>query len=192
MAGKRQGAQSRLAILQAAARVIEVAGASHLTLDAVAHEAGISNGGLLYHFPSKEALLEGMLGRVVERSLQFRAEAREAAPHSTLLQRLLQARLRLYADVDDSVLLAILAAAAERPALLDGVRPEIAAALAGVQDEHADAVGALIVWLASEGLALYERLDLAAFDPALRNAIEVRLQTMAAQLAAGAGSDPEA
>ena len=38
-------------------------GAGHLTLDAVAKCAGLSKGGLLYHFPSKDLLLEAMLTR---------------------------------------------------------------------------------------------------------------------------------
>ena len=41
-------------------------GISGLTLEAVAREAGVSKGGLLYHFPSKEALISGMIGRLVE------------------------------------------------------------------------------------------------------------------------------
>ncbi|HXZ60012.1 MAG TPA: TetR/AcrR family transcriptional regulator [Steroidobacteraceae bacterium] len=50
-------------LLDAAERVVVESGATHLTLDAVAKSAGVSKGGLLYHFPSKEALLEGMLSR---------------------------------------------------------------------------------------------------------------------------------
>ncbi|HEV2228704.1 MAG TPA: TetR/AcrR family transcriptional regulator [Steroidobacteraceae bacterium] len=50
-------------LLDAAERVVVESGATHLTLDAVAKSAGVSKGGLLYHFPSKEALLEGMLAR---------------------------------------------------------------------------------------------------------------------------------
>ncbi|MDQ0277675.1 AcrR family transcriptional regulator [Arthrobacter silviterrae] len=36
------------------------------TLDAVAAAAGVSKGGLLYHFKSKEALTEGLLGKLAE------------------------------------------------------------------------------------------------------------------------------
>jgi AcrR family transcriptional regulator len=41
-------------------------GVSGMTLEAVAREAGISKGGLLYHFPSKVALIGGMIGRLIE------------------------------------------------------------------------------------------------------------------------------
>jgi AcrR family transcriptional regulator len=56
---------TRTAILDAANRVIIKKGADSLTLDAVAHEAGISKGGLLYHFASKRSLIEAMLDRQI-------------------------------------------------------------------------------------------------------------------------------
>lgn len=48
-------------LLNAAAQIVLEKGAAHLTLDAVAALAGVSKGGLLYHFPSKEALIKGMI-----------------------------------------------------------------------------------------------------------------------------------
>ncbi|WP_371362004.1 hypothetical protein SRRS_32680 [Sporomusa rhizae] len=43
-------------ILRAAAEIINVEGVFSLTLEAVAKKAGISKGGLLYHFPTKDDL----------------------------------------------------------------------------------------------------------------------------------------
>ncbi len=56
---------TRKKILDAASAVVLSRGATGLTLDQVAKEAGVSKGGLLYHFPSKEALLRGMIERVI-------------------------------------------------------------------------------------------------------------------------------
>ncbi|WP_054703563.1 TetR/AcrR family transcriptional regulator [Bacillus sp. JCM 19041] len=53
-------------ILLAAYRIVETKNIQELTLDEVAKQAGVSKGGLLYHFPSKEALLKGMIGGVTE------------------------------------------------------------------------------------------------------------------------------
>lgn len=53
-------------ILTAAAKLINEDGILALTLDAVAKLAGISKGGLLYHFPSKEALLEGIVNYLTQ------------------------------------------------------------------------------------------------------------------------------
>ncbi len=52
---------TRQRLLDAAAAVVRRDGAQALTLDAVAAEAGVSKGGLLYHFKSKRELLDAML-----------------------------------------------------------------------------------------------------------------------------------
>src|SRR5215208_3308653 len=48
----------RAELLDAAIAVIRRDGAQRLTLDAVAAEAGVSKGGVLYHFGSNAALIE--------------------------------------------------------------------------------------------------------------------------------------
>ena len=51
----------RRELLDAAIAVIRRDGAQALTLDAVAAEAGVSKGGVLYHFGSKRALIDGLV-----------------------------------------------------------------------------------------------------------------------------------
>ena len=53
--------QTRERILAAAIEVIRTDGAANLTLDRVATAAGVSKGGFLYHFGSKDALMAGLL-----------------------------------------------------------------------------------------------------------------------------------
>lgn len=50
-------------ILDAAAAIVRRDGVAKLTLEAAAKEAGVSKGGLLYHFPNKESLIDGMVTR---------------------------------------------------------------------------------------------------------------------------------
>jgi len=57
---------ARTRILDAAEAIVRARGVSGLTLDAAAKQAGVSKGGLLYHFGSKEALITGLLGRMAE------------------------------------------------------------------------------------------------------------------------------
>ena len=57
---------SREKILDAAAELVGEIGAGRLTLEAVAERAGLSKGGLLYNFPTKEALLQGMIQRMID------------------------------------------------------------------------------------------------------------------------------
>jgi AcrR family transcriptional regulator len=52
----------RRQLLDAALVVIRRDGAQALTLDAVAAETGVSKGGVLYHFGSKRALIDGLIG----------------------------------------------------------------------------------------------------------------------------------
>ena len=59
-------ADARTRILDAAEGLVRSKGVAGLTLEAAAKLAGVSKGGLLYHFASKEALLTGLLGRMAE------------------------------------------------------------------------------------------------------------------------------
>ncbi|MFC3999027.1 TetR/AcrR family transcriptional regulator [Nocardiopsis sediminis] len=63
-------------ILDALQDLLIEGGASAVTLEAVAAAAGVSKGGLLYHFPSKSALLDGLIRRLADRADE---EFREAA-----------------------------------------------------------------------------------------------------------------
>lgn len=52
--------------LDAYAEILRADGERAATIDAVAARAGVSKGGVLYHFPSKEALAEALLERFHE------------------------------------------------------------------------------------------------------------------------------
>jgi AcrR family transcriptional regulator len=59
---KQQAAvQTRAHLVEAALNTLRQHGATHLTLDAVAKASAVSKGGLLHHFPTKEALIEALL-----------------------------------------------------------------------------------------------------------------------------------
>ena len=59
---------NRDVILDAAEQLVASEGAARLTFDALGQATGISKGGLLYHFASKDKLLEAMLERMVARN----------------------------------------------------------------------------------------------------------------------------
>lgn len=61
--GRRQTID-RDELLNAAERVALRDGAGQLTMDAVAAEAGVSKGGVLYAYPSKDALIDALFTRV--------------------------------------------------------------------------------------------------------------------------------
>ena len=60
--------RTRERLLEAAAAVVSTDGVSALTLDRVAEVAGVSKGGLLYHFATKRELVVAMLGRTLGRA----------------------------------------------------------------------------------------------------------------------------
>ncbi|MGO3885922.1 MAG: TetR/AcrR family transcriptional regulator [Mycetocola sp.] len=62
----RDSTATRERLLNSYQQLIIDHGERAATLDAVAREAGVSKGGLLYHFPSKEALNDGMINRLDE------------------------------------------------------------------------------------------------------------------------------
>ncbi len=55
-------------VLDALERLLVASGERAATLEAVAREAGVSKGGLIYHFPSREAMVEGLLDRMRARA----------------------------------------------------------------------------------------------------------------------------
>lgn len=56
--------KAREEILKAAEQIILQEGVKKLTIEGVAIAAGISKGGIFYHFPSKDALIQGMIERL--------------------------------------------------------------------------------------------------------------------------------
>lgn len=54
-------------MLDAAEEVILRDGIASFTLDAVAAEAGVSKGGLLHHYPTKDRLIETLVSRQIQR-----------------------------------------------------------------------------------------------------------------------------
>jgi AcrR family transcriptional regulator len=60
--------KTQAALLDAAAAVVRTDGVANLTLDRVAEAAGVSKGGLLYHYATKQALVAAMLERTLARA----------------------------------------------------------------------------------------------------------------------------
>lgn len=166
---------SRSRILDAALALVAEIGANRLTLDAVAERAGVSKGGLLYNYPTKEALLTGMVERFISQCEEHRNEiAVDLGQDSQSLLRALFISRGRPAEMDRRAAHAMLAAIAENPRLLQPVRErqgEILAILDGAEDP----VRARILWLALEGLNFLEMLGIAPFTEEERDEIVDRI-----------------
>ncbi len=157
---------SREKILDAAAELVAEIGAGRLTLEAVAEKAGLSKGGLLYNFPTKEALLQGMIQRLIDQvSAEKEALRGQAAPGPNLEARLCTAALlKLCGGQMKETASGMLAATAENPKLLDPLRQVIGETLKTLKETSEDVDAALLGWLAVEGLSSYEMHGLSPFS----------------------------
>lgn len=96
---QRDAVRTRRALLAAAERVLVVHGPA-LSLDAVAREAGVSKGGLLHHFRSRDALLAALAAEWLDRFDE--AVARALDPEDDRPGRVCRAHVRATFD-DDAV-----------------------------------------------------------------------------------------
>lgn len=103
-------------ILEAAKRVVQREGVTTLTYESVATEAGLTKGGLLYHFPSREALLLALHEYVAAQWEEcLEAEAGGAAGELDTEQRF-AAFVRLSQNPDRAELLLMLEAGEDEAA----------------------------------------------------------------------------
>lgn len=173
----------RALILEAAAAIVANSGASHLTIDAVAAAACVSKGGVLYHFPTKQALLEGMLARLLEQIDGRTAALREdRAQGGTIVARIIEQHEQQPGE--RAMSRAILAAAAEDPALLDPARASVRMAFDDAAAGSSPPELGWVLLLAVEGLRFFEMLDLLPMSEAERDRIHQHLL----ELAGGQGS----
>ena len=143
-------------ILEAALQVVEENGANHLTIDAVAACANFSKGGVLYHFPSKKALLSGMLDYLIQAN-EKRMNTLDNSDH--LLSALLHKENQMTA-AERRALLALLAAAAEDPELLTPAKDYMKRVVDEVSQNSQQPTEALTLFLAREGIRFLDILEI--------------------------------
>ncbi|GAP12688.1 transcriptional regulator, TetR family [Longilinea arvoryzae] len=176
----KSGEPTHRALLDAANRIVQKYGVEHLTLELTAEEAGISKGGLLYHFPTKEALIKGMIQDYLERfTTEFNATAQEEALSST--GRWTRAYLKTtYEDNqrNPSMSSGLLAAVATNPALLSPMQQTFGEWVELLEKDGIDPTRAQIIRLAVDGLWMVELFGLAPPDPEMRKKVFEALNAM--------------
>ena len=177
---KMQAKNASPRILGAARAIAHREGAGKITIDAVAREADLSKGGVLYNFPTKRALLAGLLDEMLAEHHERLAsvpEDRRSRPLRGHLEAIVQARA-----VDDDLSMAILAAAASDPRLLDPLRAELTGDLERILSDTQDTPGAMVVVLAIQGLRFQKLLGLPDGGADLRGRVIEQLRAMINEL----------
>ena len=157
----RPRGSARQKIIEAAGELAQQTGAGNLSLDAVAARAGISKGGLLYHFPTKTKLMEALVAQFVDEFARSLA-VREAASERTS-DRLLSAYFEQFIEHharDKPPPASLLAALAEDPGFLAPIRELERVLLDRMKREGSDPAIALIAYLVIHGIRTMELLSL--------------------------------
>jgi AcrR family transcriptional regulator len=166
-------------LLAAAARVVHRYGVGALTLEAVAAEAGLSKGGLLYHYPDKAALIAALVRFYMdsfERQIERRAGESTGAGSWT----------GAYIDVsleeagsERDMNAGLLAALMLNPELLEPVRERYATWQARAVSDGIDPALALMLQLAADGLWLGEMLGLVELEAGQRERVREKMLELA-------------
>ncbi|MBS3965952.1 MAG: TetR family transcriptional regulator [Truepera sp.] len=173
---------TRAALLEATNTVILRDGIAHLTLEAIAKEAGASKGGLLYHFPNKEALIRGLLEHYLtlfEAELSRRM-AHDPDPKGRFSRALIGATFD--ADPHQPMLRAgLLAALTINPELLEPVRAAFEGYQQRIEGDGLKPTHATLLRLAADGLWFADLLHLAPPAGPFREQLRQRLLTLSYQ-----------
>lgn len=179
---------TRERLLDCAERRLLDRGPEGLVLDAIAADASVSKGGLLYHFKSKEALVEALCERMLSR-FDEQLDALAAADPAPI-----GARTRAYlastvtaegkpADESARLMAGILATLGRDAKHLEIVRRHFDRWHEALSQDGIDPVTATLVRLAADGLWLSSLLGLSQVDGGESRALMSRLAELSTERA---------
>ncbi len=169
-------------IIAAAANVAVTKGVQNLTIDAVAEEAGLSKGGVFYHFASKELLLLGMVQALVDHT-ETMVQAHRAADTEAggWLRGFIRASLAEDAEDVGSIgqlSVGFLTAAANDASLLAPMNDRQPQWRDAINHDGIDPVRAQIIRLAADGLWINDIMGVPVLDAEERAKVIERLGHM--------------
>ncbi len=174
---RKSGDEIRVAIVNAATRIVMERGVTRMTLADVATEAGISKGGLLHYFASKDALIRAMitagLDSFEEKTLAM-VEA-DSTPGSYLRAYITTS---FPAEGADDIAAAMIAGIATDRDLLADYAVESKKWSSRLKEDGLDYFYAEVIRLAVDGLYFNEAIGLPQFGPEDRKVFLRRLVDM--------------
>jgi AcrR family transcriptional regulator len=176
-------------ILDAAESIVIRDGVARLTLEAAAAQAQLSKGGVLYHFRTRDALVSGMVQRLVaafDADLDDEVAADDAAgaaPIGRYIRAYVRATVRPPRTEEDvrreRAGAAVLAAMASEPELLEPLRLSFDRWQLRLVNDGIDPVRATVARLAADGLWLVDLFGFAPLDEPLRAQVAAYLEDLA-------------
>lgn len=184
-------------ICEAAIRIASRDGLLAMTLENVARETGITKGGVMYHFPSKDELIRGVLEYFSQQceTMLMRRVIDDPEPRMRWARCMLdclfpQSPVNTQPeDVDTEVLarffVATLAGAVTSPGAMQPLRDLAARMRSRCLSDPRDGMEQLLVWLTIDGLLLWQFMGLLGPDdpmiPKVAEALRARIATQMQQ-----------
>lgn len=146
-------------IIDAAMAIVREQGVAKLTLDEAAKVAGVSKGGVLYHYKTKDDLIRGMVGRMIEQcdSLHQSYYAEEPEGPYRWARTVVRTAFDPNGPAGDPILGAILAAIAVNPDLVAPLQAKYEQWIERVRSDSPDYERAVLVCMAMDGF-VFERM----------------------------------
>ena len=173
-------------ILDCAEQLIRTDGATQLTLEKVAERAKVSKGGLLYHFPTKEQLVAGMIERTIESFERDVQSARASLPEGpgrnalAFMMAALDGQWKSTSARPNPVdlLVSTLTAFSTEPKMVVPIRKAYVRWQQLLEEDGLDPVQATITRLAIDGLTYTEMFGFNAFTEKRRQEVLEALRNM--------------
>lgn len=167
-------------IIDAAMAIVRDQGVARLTLDAAAKVAGISKGGVLYHFKSKDDLIRGMVQRLIDQCDQLSHDYYQREPEGPYrwAKTMVRASFDPTGPATDSVGGALLAAITVNPDLMAPIHAMYARWQERLASDSPDMERAGLICTAMDGL-YFQRLmgirlgDSATSERLMRHALDL-------------------
>lgn len=181
-------------LLDAAEQLLAERGTSALTLAAVAAQAGVSKGGLLYHFGTKDALVKALVQRLID-EFDAAVEARRGSARGDYTRAYIDATFEIVtadAPARPRRRWAVVAAAATDAQLSDPLSAATRRWHRRPDHEELDPVTDRVVRLAVDGLWEAMEYDPELFDAAECEELRIRLHALLDEAGARVGRTPAA
>ncbi|UVH57754.1 TetR/AcrR family transcriptional regulator [Variovorax paradoxus] len=177
----RTSAKQRL--IDVASEIVSARGVQELTLEAVAAAAGVTKGGLIYHFKTRDELLAAVVQAILDEwDQRSRVKAAQAGSSSGALLRALIDDTFDMEPREKQLISNLLAAASSYPHLLGPVRDFYSRLYGDFAKSGSRSGTALVIAAALDGMSVMELLSFHQFSDRQRKAMRQALHALAKEL----------